>query len=172
MKYWASCDAFKVRSVEFPGLFRITPCFSWVEAVMSLMSPILGLSGAVLRFFSFSQSIDCIVLVAHKIVELQSGRAVFVCTQNEDYQSKGLSSYLVCIPYCFRNHICGICRSRFRRCSVEQNRVYWENVSRYKKFTIASTNIHWELVVKTTFLFQENCQELPGIGTYFSVSVP
>ena len=39
---------------------------------MSLMSPILWLSGAVPRFFSFSQFIACIVLIAHNIVELQS----------------------------------------------------------------------------------------------------
>ena len=32
------------------------------------------------------------------------------------------------------------------------------------EITIAITNIHWELVVKTSFLFQENCQELPGLG--------
>ena len=48
--------------------------FSWVEAVMSLMSPILGLSGAVPRFSSFSRFIACIVLVAHNTVELQSER--------------------------------------------------------------------------------------------------
>ena len=28
MKYWFSCDTFVVRSVEFPEMFRITPCFS------------------------------------------------------------------------------------------------------------------------------------------------
>ena len=39
-----------VRPVEFPELFRITLFFSSVEAVMSLMSPMLGLSGAVPRF--------------------------------------------------------------------------------------------------------------------------
>ena len=41
---------------------------------MSLMSPILGLSGTVPRFFSFSLFIACIVLVAHTIVQLQSAR--------------------------------------------------------------------------------------------------
>ena len=41
---------------------------------MSLTSPILGLSGAVSSFFSFSPFIACIVSVAHKIVELQSDR--------------------------------------------------------------------------------------------------
>ena len=47
---------------------------------------------------------------------------------------------------------------------AEQTSVYWEYVSRYKKFTLAVTNIHWESVAKTSFLFHENCQELPGIG--------
>ena len=47
---------------------------SWVEAVMSLMSPILGLSGAAPSFFSFSLFIACFVLVAHNLVELQSDR--------------------------------------------------------------------------------------------------
>ena len=74
MKYWISCDMFVVRSLEFPELFRINPCFYWVEAVMSLMSPIPGLSGAVPSFSSFSLFIACIVLVAHNIVELQSDR--------------------------------------------------------------------------------------------------
>ena len=27
MRYWISCNTFVVRSVEFPELFRITPCF-------------------------------------------------------------------------------------------------------------------------------------------------
>ena len=48
--------------------------FPWVEAVMSLASPILGLSGAVSRFFSVRLFIACIVLVAHNIVEIQSER--------------------------------------------------------------------------------------------------
>ena len=48
-----------------------------MEAVMSLMSPILGLSGAFPRFFSISLFTACIVLVAHNIVKLQSERAVF-----------------------------------------------------------------------------------------------
>ena len=48
--------------------------FSWVEAVMSLRSPILGWSGTVPRFFSFSLFIACFVLVAHNIVQLQSER--------------------------------------------------------------------------------------------------
>ena len=74
MKYWISCDTFVVRSVEFPELFRITPCFYWVEAVMSLMSPIPGLSGAVPSCSSFSLFSACIVLVAHNIVQLQFER--------------------------------------------------------------------------------------------------
>ena len=41
---------------------------------MSLMSPILGLSGAVPRFFSFSLFLACIVLIAHIFVELKSER--------------------------------------------------------------------------------------------------
>ena len=48
--------------------------FPLVEAVMLLTSPILGFSGAVSSFFSFSLFIACIVLVAHKIVELHSDR--------------------------------------------------------------------------------------------------
>ena len=48
--------------------------FPWVEAVMSLTSTILGLSGAVPGFFSFTLFITCIVLVAHNIVKLQFGR--------------------------------------------------------------------------------------------------
>ena len=76
MKYWISCDTFVVRSVEFPELFRITPCFYWVETVMSLMSPLPlpGLSGAVPSFSPFSLFLACIVLVAHNIVQLQSER--------------------------------------------------------------------------------------------------
>ena len=77
MKYWISCDTFVVRSVEFSEMLRISLVFPRVEAVMSLMSPILGLSGANPRFFSFSLFIACIVLVAHSIVQLQSERAVF-----------------------------------------------------------------------------------------------
>ena len=65
---------FVVRSVEFPEMFRIAPCFSWLEAVMPLMLPILGLSGAVPRFSSFSPFLACIVVVAHNTVELQSDR--------------------------------------------------------------------------------------------------
>ena len=41
---------------------------------MSLMSAIVGLSGAVPRFSSFSSFLACIDLVAHNIVELQSER--------------------------------------------------------------------------------------------------
>ena len=51
--------------------------FSWADAVMSLMMPILRLPGAVPRFFSLSLFIGCFVLVDYKIVELQSERSVF-----------------------------------------------------------------------------------------------
>ena len=77
MKYWISCDIFVVRSVEFPEMLRISLVFPRVEAVMSLLSPILGLSGAVPRFSSFNLFIACIVLVAQNIIQLQSERAVF-----------------------------------------------------------------------------------------------
>ena len=77
MKYWISCDTFVVRSVAFPEMLRINLVFPRVEAVMSLMSPILWLSGAVPRFFSFSLFLACIVIVAHNTVQLQSERAVF-----------------------------------------------------------------------------------------------
>ena len=56
------------------GIVPYQSFFSRVEAVMSLMLPILGLSGAVPRFFSFNQFIAGIVLFAHNIVELQSER--------------------------------------------------------------------------------------------------
>ena len=74
MKYWISCDTFVVRSVEFRKSSVSLLVFALVEAVMSLTSPILGLSGAVSSLFSFSLFIACIVLVAHNIVELQSDR--------------------------------------------------------------------------------------------------
>ena len=74
MKYWISCDAFVVRSVEFRKSSVSLLVFALVEAVMSLMSPILWLYGAVPRFFPFNLFIACIVLVAHNTVELQSDR--------------------------------------------------------------------------------------------------
>ena len=77
MKYWINFDTFVVRSVQFLEMLRISLVFRRVEAIISLMLPILGLSGAVPRFFSFSLFIACIVLVAHNIVKLQSERAVF-----------------------------------------------------------------------------------------------
>ena len=49
-----SCDTFVVHSVEFPELFRITLCSFLGVSNMSLMSPIPGLSGAVLSFFPHS----------------------------------------------------------------------------------------------------------------------
>ena len=74
MKYWIGCDTFVVRSVEFRKSSVSLLVFALVEAVMSLTSPILGLSGAVSSFVSFSLFIACIVLVALKVVELQSDR--------------------------------------------------------------------------------------------------
>ena len=74
MKRWFSCDTFVVRSVEFPEMLRISLVFPRVEAVMSLMSLIVGLSGAVPRFSSFSLFIACIVFVAHNFDQLQSDR--------------------------------------------------------------------------------------------------
>ena len=74
MKYWISCETSVVRSVEFRKSAVSLLVFALVEAVISLTSPMLGLSGAVSSFFSFSLFIACIVLVAHNIVELQSDR--------------------------------------------------------------------------------------------------
>ena len=72
IKYWISCDTFVVRSVEFPELFRFTPCFFPGGSSNVLDVAHTWLSGAVPRFPSFSQFIACIVLVAHNIFELQS----------------------------------------------------------------------------------------------------
>ena len=72
MKYWISCDTFVVRSVDFRKPSVSLLVFALVEAVLSLTSPILGLSGASPNFSSFSLFIACIVLVAHNIVQLQS----------------------------------------------------------------------------------------------------
>ena len=88
------CGAFRRISVPL----RI---FSWLEAVMSLMSSILGLSGAVSSFFSFSLFIACTVSVAHKIVELQSDReGVEKESVDKDYPQKTILE----IHYC--NHQC------------------------------------------------------------------
>ena len=65
---------FVVRSVEFPEMFRITPCFFLGGRSNVVDVAHTGLSGAVHRFFSFSQFIACIDLVAHNIVQLQSER--------------------------------------------------------------------------------------------------
>ena len=62
------------RSVEFPELFRITPCFSLGGSSNVVDVAHTVLSGAVPRFFSFSLFIACIVSVAHSFVELQSER--------------------------------------------------------------------------------------------------
>ena len=66
---------------------------------MSLMSPILMLSGAVPGFFSFSLFIACIVLVAHNIVELQSDRE---WVENESVDEDYLQKVTLEIHYC--NH--------------------------------------------------------------------
>ena len=59
------CGSF--RRISGPVLYH-SLFFSWVEAVMLLISPILGLTEAAPRFFSFSLFSSCIVLVAHVIV--------------------------------------------------------------------------------------------------------
>ena len=74
MKHRISCDTFVVRSVEFRKSSVSLLVFALVEAVMSLMSPILWLYGAVPRLFSFNLFIACIVSVRHNFVELQSER--------------------------------------------------------------------------------------------------
>ena len=74
MKYWISCDTFVVRSVEFRKSSVSLLVFALVEAVMSLMSPILWLYGTVPRFFPFNLFIACIVSGAHNFVDLQSER--------------------------------------------------------------------------------------------------
>ena len=95
---------FVVRSVEFPEMFRIAPCFSWLEAVMPLMLPILGLSGAVPRFSSFSPFLACIVVVAHNTVELQSDREwVEIESVDKDYPQKTILEIHYCNqPYPLR----------------------------------------------------------------------
>ena len=74
MKYWISCDTFVVRSVDFPELFRISPC-SFLGGSNNVVDVAhSGLCGAVPRFPSFSLFLACIDLVARNIVELQSER--------------------------------------------------------------------------------------------------
>ena len=56
---------------------------------MSLISPIVGLSGAVPRFLSFSLFIACIVLVAHNFFELKFERERLETESvNKDYPQK------------------------------------------------------------------------------------
>ena len=64
---------------------------------MSLMLPILGLSGVVPGFFSFSLFIACIVLVAHNTVELQPDRV-----ENESVDKDYPQKVTLEIHYC--NH--------------------------------------------------------------------
>ena len=99
MGYWISCNTFVVRSVEFRKSSVSVLVFVLVEAVMSLTSPILGLSGAVSSFFSFSLFIACIVLVAHIIVELQSDRE---WVENESVDKDYPQKVALKIHYC--NH--------------------------------------------------------------------
>ena len=64
---------FVVRSVEFPELFRITPCFSWVEANVFDVAH-TGVIWNCFEVFSFNLFIACIVLAAHNIVKLKFER--------------------------------------------------------------------------------------------------
>ena len=82
MKYWISCNTFVVGSIEFPQLFRITPCFLLGGSSNVVDVSHTGVIWAVPRFFSFNPFLACIVLVAHYTVDLQSERAVF-CMQRE-----------------------------------------------------------------------------------------
>ena len=75
MKYRLSYDTFVVRSVEFPEMFRITPCFSSGGSSNVVDIAHTGVIwGCSWVFFSISPFIACILLVAHNIVELQSER--------------------------------------------------------------------------------------------------
>ena len=89
---------------HFCGTFRrisgILPyAFFRVEAVMSLMSPILGLSGAVPRFSSFNRFIACVVFVAHNVDQLQSERE---WVENESVDKDYPQKVTLEIHYC--NH--------------------------------------------------------------------
>ena len=99
MKYKISCDTFVVRSVQFPELFRITPCFSRVEAIMSLMLPYWGYLGLFVGFPSFSLFLACIDFVAHNIVQFQSQRK---CVGNESVDKDYPQKMILEIHYC--NH--------------------------------------------------------------------
>ena len=99
MKYWISCDTFVVRSVDFRKNSVSLLVFALVEAVMSLTSPILGLSGAVSSFFSFNLFIACIFSVAHNIVELHSERER---VENESVDKDYPEKTVLEIHYC--NH--------------------------------------------------------------------
>ena len=93
---WQFCGTFRRNSGISPyhSLF-----FSWVKAVMSLTSPILGFSGAVSSLFSFSLFVACIVLVGNNIVELQSDRKR---VENESVDKDYPQELLLEIHYC--NH--------------------------------------------------------------------
>ena len=99
MKYWISCDTFVVRCIKFRKSSVSLLVFALVEAVMSLMSPILWLFGAAPRFFPFNLFIACIVSVAHSFVELQSEREL---VENESVDKDYLQKKTLEILYC--NH--------------------------------------------------------------------
>ena len=99
MKYWISCDTFVVRSVEFRKSSVSLLVFALVEAVMSLVSPILWLYGTVPKFFPFNLFIACIVSVAHIFVELQSERE---WVENESVNKEYPQKVTLEIHYC--NH--------------------------------------------------------------------
>ena len=97
MKYWFSCDTFVIHSVEFPEFFRITPCFSLGGSSNVVDVNHTGVIWGCSWFFSFSLFIACIVLVAHNIVKLQSGRKwVGNESVNKDYPQKTILE----IHYC------------------------------------------------------------------------
>ena len=74
MKYWFSCDTFVVRSVEFPELFRIIPCFFLSGSSNIVDVAHTGVIWSCFEVFSFNLFVACIVLVAHIIIELQFER--------------------------------------------------------------------------------------------------
>ena len=98
-KYWISCDVFVVRSVEFPELFRITPCFFLDGSSNVVDVAYTGLSVAVPRFPSFFLFLACIDSVAHNIVELQSERE---WVENESVDKEYPQKMWLEIDYC--NH--------------------------------------------------------------------
>ena len=89
MKYRISCDNFVVRSVDFPEMFRVTPCFFLGGSNNVVDVTHTGVIWAVSSFFSFSLFIACIVSIAHNIVELQYDREwVEYESVDKDYPQK------------------------------------------------------------------------------------